>query len=88
MLILLVKPWLNHGDHTACICQMALERKHQNVRRGILKPKHDSRTELARAQLAADDDEVLSRVPSDNVNDLQYLLDMSVGTPPQKMKVP
>lgn len=80
---MLTKQLIDPHPHT----KMALERKHQNVRRGILKPKHDSRTELARAQLAADDDEVLSRVPSDNVNDLQYLLDMSVGTPPQKMKV-
>jgi hypothetical protein len=78
---MLTKQLLDPHPHT----KMALERKQHTVKRGILKPKPGQFNEDT--ELAADDDAVLSRVPSDNVNDLQYLLDIAVGTPPQKMKV-
>ena len=60
--------------------KMAVQRHHTNVRRGILHEDFETPS-------LADDPEVLSRVPGTNVNNLQYTIDMSVGTPPQKMTV-
>jgi len=74
-----------HPDQPYMLTKQALERYHPNRKTGILKPTRAQTSQLvAGYQKSA---EVVSRVPSDNVNDLQYLLDMAVGTPPQKMKV-